>query len=87
MLRKWGKHAIYTKLTLHHIFVAQSVSIGLTLRDNFSLDSKSLLSLPFGRHKIYHNSSTVKPGNEDCPWDQKHMVFNDMWSSFSGYST
>ena len=30
---------------------------------------------------------TVKPGNEDSPWDQKHVVFNDRRSSFSGYST
>ena len=30
---------------------------------------------------------TVKPGNEDHPWDQKHVVSLGRWSSFSGHST
>ena len=29
-------------------------------------------------------TSTVKPENEDYPWDEKYGVFVGRWSSFSG---
>ena len=48
-----------------------------------------LLPIYYSRYFVAINflSATVKPRNKDRFWDQKHMVFDDSWSSFSDHST